>query len=69
MSKQKWLTSLSILALTGCAAPMPVPTECAPPPPLPANVQSQAGQQRPTYSERAKPLLELLETQIETAPR
>ena len=63
------LIAAMMLTLTGCATHIPVPSECAPPPQLPKYVRDQADQQRPTYSDRARPLLQSLETQIETAPR
>lgn len=67
MNARNWLIAASILALTGCATPMPVAMECAPPPSLPQVVRDQADRQQPTYSERARPLLDWLETLIGTA--
>lgn len=69
MNAPRSLILALILALTGCATPIAPALDCASPPKLPEVVQKQADQQRPTYSERGKPLLEFFETQILTAPR
>lgn len=61
------LIAASMLVLTGCATPIPAVSECALPPQLPKAVQDQADPQRPSYSERVKPLLEWLEMLIGTA--
>lgn len=63
------LIAASILALTGCATPIPTVQDCALPPTLPKAVQDQADPQRPSYSERVRPLLDWLETLIGTARR
>ena len=64
----RWPILATALALSGCATPIPVVTECALPPPLPQIVLDQADRQQPSYSDRAKSLLELFETLIQTAP-
>jgi len=69
MNAQRWLTVVSIILLTGCAAPMPAVLNCASPPALPASVIEQASRQQQTYSDRVKPLLQSLEMQIETGRR
>lgn len=69
MSVRKWLMLASMLTLTGCATPMPPVLDCASPPQLPEAVRSQADQQRPSYSERGKSLLEFFETLIGTRQR
>ena len=69
MNARKSLISLSMLALTACATPMPQVLDCGSPPRLPEAVQSQADQQRPTYYERGSSLLRFFETLIETGQR